>query len=170
MRYNQIRSLDISNGEYIGVALFIQGCPIHCKNCFNKETWDFKGGKLWTEETENIFLQLIDRPYIKRISILGGEPLCKVNISEVWNLLLKIKKLSPSKKIWVYTGYNFSVIKQILDQLPKTSTEDPPIDILVDGRYIDELKDINYPYAGSTNQRVIDVHKSFKNNSVILYR
>ena len=75
MRYAQIRNIDISNGENVGVALFVQGCPFHCKNCFNPNTWDFNSGEPWTNETEESFIKLIERPYIKRVSILGGEPI-----------------------------------------------------------------------------------------------
>ena len=84
MRYAQIRSMDISNGEGIGVSLFVQGCHFHCKNCFNSETWDFAGGKAWTDSTEEKFLQLINRPYIKRVSILGGEPLADENVETIY--------------------------------------------------------------------------------------
>lgn len=138
MRYAQIRKLDISNGENIGVALFVQGCHFHCKNCFNPETWDFNGGKEWMEEVKNKFLELVDRPYIKRVSILGGEPLAEENINDVLNLVTEINKryntpqdkayvtdknnnilasfpdkirLSKlQKSIWLYTGYEFNEI------------------------------------------------------------
>ena len=100
MRYAQIRNMDISNGENIGVSLFVQGCRFKCKNCFNKETWDFSGGKEWTKEIESKFFELIDRPYIKRISILGGEPLADENAEEVLNLIKEIKGRFPTKDIW----------------------------------------------------------------------
>ena len=87
MRYSQIREMDISNGEGIGVSLFVQGCHFHCKGCFNQETWDFNGGKQWTKETKNKFVELAGKPYVKRISILGGEPLADENITEVYFLL-----------------------------------------------------------------------------------
>lgn len=140
MRYASIRSLDISNGENIGVSLFVQGCDRkpHCKNCFNPETWDFNGGKEWTEETKNKFLELIDRPYIKRVSILGGEPLSEQNLDGVLDLIQTIREKYPiskndnhespyksrvlendnsdeirisfpEKSIWLYTGYRVSI-------------------------------------------------------------
>ena len=138
MRYAQIRSLDISNGENVGVALFVQGCHFHCYNCFNTETWDFNGGKEWTPEVKERFLELIDRPYIKRVSILGGEPLADENLDGVLDLVTEINKrynipqdivcnnisvlnilngntdrirLSlPNKSIWLYTGYTWDQI------------------------------------------------------------
>ena len=106
MRYASIRSMDISNGEGVGVSLFVQGCDRHCFNCFNSETWDFNGGKEWTEETKNKFIKLIDRPYINRISILGGEPLAERNIDEVLSLIKEIRISYPEKYIWLYTGYH----------------------------------------------------------------
>ena len=105
MRYAQIRSMDISNGEGVGVSLFVQGCPFHCKNCFNSETWDFNGGKEWTEKTKNKFMELIDRPYIKRVSFLGGECLADQNLDEVLKLVKQIRISFPEKTIWLYTGF-----------------------------------------------------------------
>ena len=138
MRYAQIRELDISNGEGVGVALFVQGCHFHCYNCFNTETWDFNGGKEWTPEVKERFLELIDRPYIKRVSILGGEPLADENLDGVLDLVTEINKrynfqkvdsanpckmgvsedknadkirLSfPNKSIWIYSGYTWNQV------------------------------------------------------------
>ena len=138
MRYASIRELDVSNGEGVGVALFVQGCRFACKNCFNTNTWDFNGGKEWTQEVKERFLELIDRPYIKRVSILGGEPLasenldgvldlvteinkrynfqkvdsanpCKMGVSEVENPD-KIRLLLPNKSIWIYSGYTWNQV------------------------------------------------------------
>ena len=140
MRYAQIRELDISNGEGVGVALFVQGCPFnpHCHNCFNPDTWDFNGGKEWTPDVKEKFLELIDRPYIKRVSILGGEPLADENLDGVLDLVTEINKrynapqdivcnndldrnilsensdeirlLYPTKTIWIYSGYTWNQV------------------------------------------------------------
>lgn len=138
MRYAQIRSLDISNGENVGVALFVQGCHLHCKNCFNSETWDFNGGKEWNTEIKEKFLELINRTYIKRVSILGGEPLAEENLDDVLDLVTEINKrynniqyieqnnsktynilnkntdeislLFRKKTIWLYSGYTWNQI------------------------------------------------------------
>ena len=110
MRYNQIRECDIANGEGIGVALFVQGCHFKCKNCFNPETWDFNGGKEWTPEVEDKFIELASRPYIKRISLLGGECLADENLDGVLNLVNRFRLLLPEKTIWLYTGYRVKEI------------------------------------------------------------
>ena len=157
MRYASIRDLDISNGNDIGVALFTQGCHFHCKNCFNKSTWDFNGGKEFTKETCDKFMKLVNRPFIKRVSILGGEPLAKENVDDVCNILKQIK----NKTIWVYTGHTFETVKNY--DIMKY------IDYLVDGQYVDELRDLRLKFRGSSNQRIIDVQKSLKENKVILY-
>lgn len=157
MRYASIRDMDISNGNGIGVALFTQGCHFHCKNCFNKSTWDFDGGKEFTKETCDKFMKLVNRPFIKRVSILGGEPLAKENVDDVCNVLKQIK----DKQIWVYTGHTFEIVKNY--DIMKY------IDYLVDGQYVDELRDLRLKFRGSSNQRIIDVQKSLKENKVILY-
>ena len=157
MRYASIRDMDISNGNDIGVALFTQGCHFHCKNCFNKSTWDFDGGKEFTKETCDKFMKLVNRPFIKRVSILGGEPLAKENVDDVCNILKQIK----NKTIWVYTGHTFETVKNY--DIMKY------IDYLVDGQYVDELRDLSLKFRGSSNQRIIDVQKSLKENKVILY-
>lgn len=111
IRYAQIRSLDLSNGEGVGVALFVQGCHFHCENCFNPETWDFDGGKEWTEEVKNKFLELANKSYIKRISILGGEPLAKENLDDVLDLVNEFRLSKSEKSIWLYTGYTWEEIR-----------------------------------------------------------
>ena len=172
MRYAQIRNMDISNGEHIGVSLFVQGCRFCCKGCFNKETWDFNEGEEWTQEIKNKFFNLIDRPYIKRVSILGGEPLANENVSDVFNLIEEIKNKFPDKRIWLYTGYEFETImnnplRNLNTTLRKTVVE--MCDILVDGRYVDELKDLTLKFKGSSNQRVISVKDTLKENKIVLY-
>lgn len=212
MRYASIRNLDISNGANIGVALFVQGCDRnpHCKNCFNSETWDFNGGKEWTEKTKNKFMELIDRPYIKRISILGGEPLAEQNLDDVLSLIKEIRekylisqnpnsenigksrvledenskeiRISfPEKSIWLYTGYDFDLLNSKYNEYkytPFAANADEwltrweiisNVNVLVDGEYIDEQKDISLKFRGSKNQRVIDVKQSLAQNKVVLY-
>ena len=178
MRYAQIRDMDISNGNQIGVSLFVQGCDIipHCKGCFNSDTWDFSGGKKWTKEVEDHFLDLIDRPYIKRVSILGGEPLARKNIEDVYHLILEIKHKFPNKIIWLYTGYkldtffnaDLSSAKEPFAKRLRKSTVSLT-DVLVEGPYIESLKDPHLKYRGSSNQRVIDVQQTLKQGKIILY-
>ena len=151
MRYASIRSFDISNGEGIGVALFTQGCKFHCKGCFNQETWDLDGGKEYTPEIEEEIMKLLSRDFIDRFSILGGEPLLDRNIEDLTRLCKRIKKEYPDKKIWLYSGYTY---ENIIHNLPELMDN---IDILVDGTYIEELKNLNLHFRGSSNQRVIKV-------------
>lgn len=179
MRYAQIRNIDISNGEGVGVALFVQGCNLRCKNCFNSETWDFNGGKEWTEKTKNKFMELIGRPYIKRVSFLGGECLAEQNLDEVLKLTQQIRISFPDKIIWLYTGYQWNKIMlpipTITDDLHTIEITDKRkkiisnVDVLVDGEYIDEQKDLTLKFRGSKNQKVIDVKKSLDQNKVVLY-
>lgn len=184
IRYASIRSMDISNGEGVGVALFVQGCHFHCYNCFNPETWDFNGGKEWTDEVKNKFLELVDRPYIKRVSILGGEPLEEENIDGVLDLVNKIRLSSPHKSIWLYTGFSWN---EIWDYgIHGTDLYGKPwksygmlqiqiqniikqCDVLVDGRYVDSQKDITLAYRGSKNQRLIDIQQSLQKGDVVLW-
>ena len=179
MNYASIREMDISNGEGVGVALFVQGCHLHCYNCFNSEIWDFNGGKEWNEDIKEKFLKLIDKPYIKRVTILGGEPLANENLEAVLSLTKEIRILYPDKTIWIYSGYTWNQIMHPVitndfnparDKLIKMRKEIVAnCDVLIDGRYVDELRDITLHWRGSSNQRVIDIQKTLKSNSIILY-
>lgn len=155
MNFASIRNFDVSNGIGIGIALYVQGCHFHCKNCFNQVTWDFNGGKEWTPDIENKFVSLSNNKHIDRVSILGGEPLAPENYISILSLCKKL-----TKKIWVYTGYTYETLhdKEILNY----------IDVLVDGKYVDELRDLNLAFRGSSNQRIIDVKASLDNNKVVL--
>lgn len=175
MRYSLIRKMDVSNGEGIGISLFVQGCHFHCRGCFNQETWDFNGGKEWTKEIENKFVMLANKPYIKRISILGGEPLADENIFEVRNLIQKLKLIYPNKKIWLYTGYTWEEIIQTQAyqdyDLARTIVVSL-VDVLCEGRFQLSKQDLynkEIMWVGSTNQRVIDIQKSLAQNKIILY-
>ena len=177
MRYSQIRNLDISNGLGVGVSFFVQGCPFHCKNCFNSDTWDFNGGKEWTEKTKDKFIKLINRPYIKRISFLGGECLAEQNLDEILSLIKQIRISFPDKTIWLYTGYSYSEIfrgqSSCLSQEGLNNFKRREIiklcDVVVDGEYIDEQKDLTLKWRGSKNQHVIDVKQSLAQNKMVLY-
>lgn len=163
MKYAQIREMDVTNGNGIGVALFTQGCPYHCKNCFNPETWDFNKGTDWTKETENKIIELLKPEYITRLTILGGEPLIERNIEPLTALLKRVKNVYPNKQVWLYTGGDFEVLEGLYEEIFQY------IDILIDGRYIDDLRDYKLKWRGSSNQRIIDVQKSLKEGGIILY-
>ena len=160
MRYNIIRKMDISNGPGVRVSVFTQGCSFHCKNCFNPETWNFEGGKEFTDDTINQVLELSDKEEIKGLSILGGEPMHPKNIEGTTKLAKAFKEKYPNKNIWVWSGFRF-------DQDLKDKEVLKYIDVLVDGQYKDELHDFTLKWKGSSNQRVIDVQKSIKSGKVI---
>lgn len=160
MRYNKIRKMDISNGPGVRVSVFMQGCTFNCKNCFNPETHDFNGGKELTEDVINYIIDLANIDYIKGLSILGGEPLHPKNIDASTRLAKKFKEIYPKKTIWVWTGFNYEnnlQDKEILNY----------IDFLVDGQFVEEKKNPKLKYAGSSNQRVIDVKKTLKKGFVV---
>ena len=161
MRYNQIREMDISNGPGVRVSIFMQGCHFHCKNCFNKETWDFEGGKEFTEDTIKKILQLSNKEYIKGLSILGGEPMHPNNIEGTTKLAKAFKEEYPDKTIWAWSGYRFDKDLKDKDVLKY-------IDVLVDGTYKEELHNPTLKWKGSSNQRVIDVQKSLGQGEIIL--
>lgn len=172
--------MDISNGEGIGIALFVQGCNFHCYNCFNEETWDFSGGKEWSEEIKEDFINLIN-PHIQRVSILGGEPLALENIDDILKLLQSIRAKHPDINIWLYTGYCWECIfDQRWGYHPVTNEKLSTgrfgreqiikmCDVVVDGAYIDTKRDPNLHYRGSSNQRLIDVQKTIKEGQVVLW-
>lgn len=161
MRYNKIRKMDISNGEGVRVSIFMQGCTFNCKNCFNPETHSFDGGKEFTEDTINRVLELSGNENVEGLSILGGEPLHPKNIDGTTLLAKRFKEKYPNKNIWVWTGFLFENLKD--REVMKY------IDVLVDGQYVDELHNPMLKWRGSSNQRVIDVQKSLKENKIINY-
>lgn len=171
MRWASIRSLDVSNGENVGVSLFVQGCHFHCSGCFNPETWGFEGGNEWTLRTKAKLLDLISRPYIKRVSILGGEPLADENIPDVYDLVNEIHTKYPDKKVWLFSGFTWEQITWINSELSDIRlTIISLCDVLVDGKYFEEQRDFTLKWCGSKNQRVIDVQKSLKNGEIVLWK
>ena len=159
MRYNLIRKMDISNGPGVRVSIFMQGCAFHCKNCFNPNTWDFDGGEEFTKEIIDKVLFLCDNSYVKGLSILGGEPMHPKNIEGTTKLAKAFKEKYPNKNLWVWSGFLFEQLKdkEVLKY----------VDVLVDGQYVDELHDPRLKWRGSSNQRVIDVQKSLKQNKIV---
>lgn len=162
MRYAQIRDMDISNGPGIGVSLFVQGCPLHCKGCHNPEQWNPDGGKPYTKETEDKILSLLDKPYITRLSILGGEPLSSHD--KVWTIQKLVSRVPQDIEIWLYTGYTWS---QLIDRTfgeAKTSAQRAEqsalhhvlygVDYLVEGPFEIDKKDLTLAFRGSYNQKI----------------
>lgn len=164
--------MDITNGEGVGISLFVQGCPFHCKNCFNGETWDFNGGKPWMTNSKTEFLKLLNRDYVHRVSILGGEPLAEQNSDEVLELLQDIRKTFPDKIVWLYSGYTWeSIWSKPMYSLHNVTRQQilQLCNVFVDGQYVDELRDLKLHWRGSSNQRLINVRKSLVNGELILW-
>jgi anaerobic ribonucleoside-triphosphate reductase activating protein len=160
MNYHNITKEDMLNGEGLRVVLWVAGCNHHCKNCQNPETWDENGGIPFDEDAENELFEALDKPYISGITFSGGDPLYPNNRSEVFRLIKKHKEKFPNKNIWLYTGYLWEAVKNL------EGIED--IDVIAEGEFIEELKDNNLHWVGSSNQRVINVKESLKTGDVVL--
>lgn len=171
MYYGNIKKNDIANGLGVRVSLFVSGCRNKCKNCFNKETWDFCYGQPFTEETENEIFKELDKYWIEGLSVLGGEPFEPENQKDLLPFLKKVKQKYPQKDIWVYSGY---LLDEQMLKPSKIHTEYTDeilslIDVLVDGRFVEELHDVTLKFRGSSNQRVIDLKETIKSGKIILY-
>ena len=166
MNYEKIDKCSVSNGLGVRTVLWISGCNIHCKNCHNQSTWDFNSGIPFTEETMQEILYDLSKPYIKGLTLSGGHPLDPHNAPKVLEIVKRVKMVFPNKDIWIYSGYEWeNIIKdETLKEILKYT------DVLVDGAYIDELRDISLAFRGSGNQRIIDVPKSLEQNKVILWQ
>ena len=169
LNYATIKKFDIANGPGVRVSLFVSGCRHFCKNCFNSEAWDFSYGMPYTDETLEDLIKSLSPDYITGFSLLGGEPFEPENQSEVLRTVKEIKKKLPDKDIWVYSGFTFDndllegkvgdkeTVREILKN----------IDVLVDGKFIEELKSPDLLFRGSSNQRIIDVKKSLSTGEIV---
>jgi len=169
MNYAAIKKTDVANGPGIRVSLFVSGCTHACKGCFNSEAWDFAYGKLFTEDTENEILKALESDYIRGFSVLGGEPMEPRNRGTVLRLLRRIRESYPEKSIWCYTGYDYE--KDLLrwsaeGDMAVTELLDL-IDVLVDGEFVEEKKNLRLAFRGSGNQRLIDVKAAKKAGHVV---
>lgn len=170
MHYAKIKECDISNGPGIRISLYVSGCRNKCKGCFNKETWDFKYGKEFTNEVLQKIIKEANKDYIEGLTIVGGEPFEPENQETVLEIIKEFKKKYPNKNIWVFTGYLLdNQIKKWCDTLPHTKDIITNIDVLVDGKFIEELKDPDLGFRGSSNQRIIDIKETIKKNKIILH-
>lgn len=171
MYYGELKKCDIANGEGVRVSLFVSGCTHHCPGCFNQDTWDFHYGKEYTEATEEEILKALEPGYINGLSLLGGEPFEPQNQEVLVGLLRKVRERYPEKDIWCYSGYLFD--KELLGgsraRCGYTEEMLSMLDVLVDGRFVESLKDITLIFRGSSNQRLIDVKKSLAEGSVVLW-
>ena len=168
MRYGEIKKCDIANGEGVRVSLFVSGCTHHCKGCFNEATWDFDYGKEFTQETEEEILKALEPEYVNGLSVLGGEPFEPQNQRVLVPFLKKVKERYPGKTIWCYTGYLFDqeLCKKSRARCEVTDEMLALLDVLVDGRFVEEKKNIMLLFRGSSNQRLIDVKKSLEQGSI----
>ena len=171
MNYATIKPFDVANGPGVRVSLFVSGCTHKCKGCFNKEAWDFNYGEEFTEEQLKKIIEYMKPDHIKGFSLLGGEPFEPVNQKVLCDVLEKIKKEYPQKDIWCYSGYDFEkdLLSGRLCDFSITQRMLNCIDILVDGKFVEEKKNLKLRFKGSENQRIIDVKKSVKENKVILW-
>ncbi len=160
MNYAAIKKFDIANGPGVRVSLFVSGCRHCCKNCFNKEAWDFSYGKLFDENVAEELISAISPPHISGFTLLGGEPFEPENRPELAKFLKKLRERLPNKEIWCFTGFDFEKDLLLGDGDTKTMLEN--IDVLVDGRFVEELKSAALIFRGSSNQRIIDVKKSLE--------
>ena len=160
MHYGEIKNCDIANGEGVRVTLFVSGCTNHCKNCFQPQTWDFNYGKPFTEETEAELFRLLSPRYIRGLTLLGGEPFEPENQRALLPFLRKLRRELPEKTVWTFTGFTWEELHtegshprcEVTDELLNL------IDVLVDGRYVEERKDIGLRFRGSSNQRLLDLN------------
>lgn len=172
MNYGEIKKNDIANGEGVRTSLFVSGCRHHCKNCFNQSTWDFGFGELFTEKTQEDILSSCEPDWVNGLSLLGGEPFEPENQKVILPFLIMFKERFPNKNIWCYSGFTFEEITGQEKSRAHTDISKEMlglIDILVDGRFVEEKKDISLVFRGSSNQRIIDVKKSLKEKKIILY-
>lgn len=187
VRIAQIRSMDISNGTGIGISIWTQGCPYHCKNCHNPQTWSMNDGRKIEPNEEAKLLELIKKDYVTRLSILGGEPFLPRNVKYLTNLIYTVKQIKPDIKIWLWTGSTFEALyslaiirnKESFDKILESlnwSLKDKNeleyilnnLDYMIDGRFVQEQKDLTLKFRGSKNQRILDMPASMSAGKAIL--
>ena len=167
MNYHKIEKTSIANGTGIRVVLWVSGCSLHCKGCHNPETWSLCSGDLFDEEAKKELFEALDKPYIQGITFSGGHPFEKSNRSTIYCLVKEIKEKFPQKDIWLYTGYTWEeIFEKNIREIQRILYW---IDVLVDGKYIEEQRDITLKFRGSRNQRIIDVKQSLKEDKIVLY-
>ena len=171
MNYSEIKYFDIANGPGVRTSLFVSGCTHHCKGCFNEMAWDFNAGLEYTTEVEGEIISSLSPSFITGLTLLGGEPMEVRNQEGIVGLVKKIKKEMPDKTIWLFSGYTF---EELLDSANSrchcecTMEILENIDVLVDGKFVLELKDLSLKFRGSSNQRIIDMKRSLAENRVVL--
>lgn len=170
MYYADIKKYDVANGPGVRVSLFVSGCTHHCKGCFNEAAWDFKYGNKFTDLQKNIILKQLENDFISGITILGGEPFEFINQEGILPLLKEVRKKFPNKSIWVYTGYLFdkNIVQEMSNKNNVTKQLLEIVDVIVDGKFELDKKNLRLKFRGSSNQRIIDVKSSINSGKVIL--
>ena len=172
MHYGEIKNCDIANGEGVRVTLFVSGCTNHCEHCFQPQTWDFDYGQPFTSETEQQLLDLLAPSYIQGLTLLGGEPFEPRNQRDLLPFLREIRRRYPRKNIWCFTGFRLEDELLQDGSYPRCEVTDDLlrcIDILVDGRFLREEKDISLQFRGSRNQRIIDLPQTLSSDRIVLW-
>nr|WP_317448497.1 anaerobic ribonucleoside-triphosphate reductase activating protein [uncultured Sellimonas sp.] len=171
MYYADIKKWDVANGPGVRVSLFVSGCTHRCKGCFNEEAWDFHYGNPFTKETEDEILKEMEKSYYHGFTLLGGEPFEHENQKVLAPFLKRVRETFPEISIWCYSGYVFDkeILAEMLPKWEETKEMLQYIDVLVDGRFVEELKQVNLLFRGSANQRLIDVKNSMKDGRVVLW-
>ncbi len=169
MYFADIKTVDVANGPGVRISLFVSGCTHKCKGCFNEDAWDFKYGKEFTKKEEDYIIELLKPDYIEGITILGGEPFEYVNQKGILPLIRRIKEELPNKSIWCFSGYTLDkdILGDMCNKFDETKELITYIDVLVDGKFELDKKDFKLKFRGSSNQRIIDVKESLKQNKVI---
>lgn len=172
MNYAEIKKCDVANGPGVRVSLFVSGCTHHCKECFNPETWDFNYGREFTDNTEEEIIKYMEPEYIKGLTLLGGEPLEHCNQQGLLPLLRKVKRIYPEKNIWCFTGYDFEkdVTGHMFNEWEETKEMLSYIDVMVDGEFMADKKDLNLVFKGSSNQRTIMVQESMACGEIVYWQ
>lgn len=172
MNYGQIKKCDIANGVGVRVTLFVSGCTNHCFNCFQPETWDFDYGKPFTAETEAEIFAELDKPFIAGLTLLGGDPFEPCNQRALVPFLRRVRARYPDKTIWAYSGFALDRELTVDGSHPRCEVTDEMLsmlDVLVDGRYVDELRNISLRFRGSSNQRIIDMNLTRRAGQIVLW-
>lgn len=166
MNYSGIIKADLANGTGVRVTLFVSGCDLHCHNCHSPELWDYNHGAVFDKQAEEKLLSYLDHDWISGLTISGGHPLDPENIKDVYRLLSKVRERFPEKNIWLYTGYILTPVDFVYRDESILCRTIALCDVIVDGPYIDELRDTTIAFRGSTNQRIIDVKRSIEGTRI----
>ncbi len=171
MYYGAVKTYDIANGPGVRVSLFVSGCTHHCKGCFNAETWSFTYGQPYTEQTESDILHALAPAYISGLSLLGGEPFERQNQETLVGLLRRVREMYPEKTVWCYTGYTYESDLLCESRARCTYTDEmlSMLDVLVDGEFLEEKKNISLAFRGSENQRLIDLRATRAQGRTVLW-